>query len=374
MACHTRASPADVEFVHAAMSTSTPERTAFSPDLRTALIAMIRKRVPESEVEDIVQATLTEAIESPHAPKDSESLRRWIFGVAKNKVVDFHRRRGRESFDLPEVAEDPAPHAEADLLRWAERNLPEGEEAHKTLGWMLREGDGEKLESIAASEKLPAPRVRQRVSRLRRHLKTSWAREVGLLAALGVVVAVALVVWFRKEPIEKDNPVARGEEIRRGALVKCDAQQWDACVSGLDDAKKLDPAGDGRPEVQKAREAATKALAPAPVESNVTPPPAPMPTLDPIDSKGEPKGPIQRKFDGKPEPTTAPVPTPVPTGSFFPTPSKVPSKESTFTPPAKPGGGVTSDFDPSTESIGSGGGKVAPATKKGGGGTKGGSK
>lgn len=355
------------------MSTSTPERTAFNLDLRAALIAMIRKRVPESEVEDIVQATLTEAIESPHAPKDSESLRRWIFGVAKNKVVDFHRRRGRESFDLPEVAEDPAPHAEADLLRWAERNLPEGEDAHKTLGWMLREGDGEKLESIAASEKLPAPRVRQRVSRLRRHLKTSWAREVGLLAALGVVVAVALVFWFRKEPIEKDNPVARGEEIRRGALVKCDAQQWQACVEGLDDAKKLDPAGDGRPEVQKAREAATKALAPAPVESNVTPPPAP--TL-PMDSKGDFKqGPT--KLEGKPQPTTAPVPTPVPTGSYFPPPSK--AKESTLTPtPAKPTGGFTSDFEGATPgdsslSIGSGG-KAAPTTKKGGGATKGGSK
>ena len=345
------------------MSTSTPERTAFSPDLRAALIAMIRKRVPESEVEDIVQATLTEAIESPHAPKDSESLRRWIFGVAKNKVVDFHRRRGRESFDLPEVAEDPAPHAEADLLRWAERNLPEGEDAQKTLGWMLREGDGEKLESIAASEKLPAPRVRQRVSRLRRHLKTSWAREVGLLAALGVVVAVALVFWFRKEPIEKDNPVARGEEIRRGALVKCDEQQWQACVEGLDDAKKLDPAGDGRPEVQKAREAAAKALAPAPVESNVTPPPSPLPSLLPMDTKGDIKqGPT--KLEGKPQPTTAPVPTPVPTGSSFPTP-KAPSKDSTFTPPAKPNGGFTSDFEgatPGSDSL-SGGGKVAPVTK-----------
>lgn len=349
------------------MSTSTPERTAFNPDLRAALIAMIRKRVPESEVEDIVQATLAEAIESPHAPKDSESLRRWIFGVAKNKVVDFHRRRGRESFDMPEVADDPAPHAEADLLRWAERNLPEGEDAQKTLGWMLREGDGEKLESIAASEKLPAPRVRQRVSRLRRHLKTSWAREVGLLAALGVALAVALVLWFRKEPIEKDNPVARGEEIRRGALVKCDTQQWASCVEGLDAAKKLDPAGDGRPEVQKAREAAAKALAPAPVESNVTPPPAPAPTLD-MDSKDGKVPPIQRKMDVKPDPTTAPVPTPAPTGSYFPTPIKGPSKpkDSSFTTPEPGGkpGGVTSEVGGSDSPIGK------PAPKKGGGGGK----
>ena len=137
------------------MSTVT-KPAPFGPDLRTALIAMVRKRVPESEVEDIVQRALAEAIESPHAPQDSESLRRWIFGVAKNKVVDYHRRAGRESFDLPDVAGTPAPHVEADLLRWAEKNLPTGDENKKTLDWMLREGEGEKLESIAEIREAPA--------------------------------------------------------------------------------------------------------------------------------------------------------------------------------------------------------------------------
>ena len=122
------------------------------PDLRSALIAMVRKRVPESEVEDIVQQALAEAIESPHAPEDSESLRRWIFGVAKNKVVDYHRRAGRESFDLPDVEGTPAPHVEADLLRWAEKNLPEGAENKKTLDWMLREGE------TRSSSRSPRPR------------------------------------------------------------------------------------------------------------------------------------------------------------------------------------------------------------------------
>src|SRR5438094_46768 len=121
--------------VHAAMSQATP---AFNPDLRAALVAMVRKRVPEAEVEDIVQSTLAEAIGSPHAPKEDEPLRRWIFGVAKNKVVDYHRRAGRELYEVPEVAGSPAPHDEADLLRWAERHLPDGDENKKTLDWMLR--------------------------------------------------------------------------------------------------------------------------------------------------------------------------------------------------------------------------------------------
>src|SRR5688572_13371002 len=179
-----------------------PSTQTIGPDLRSALIAMVRKRVPESEVEDIVQSALAEAVESPNAPKEPEALRRWIFGVAKNKVVDYHRRAGRErpgGDDLPEVPNAPAPHAEADLLRWAERHLPEGDDAKKTLDWMLREGEGEKLESIALSEHVPAPRVRQRVSRLRRHFKTHWQKEVALLATLGVLMSVAIFFWLRSQ-------------------------------------------------------------------------------------------------------------------------------------------------------------------------------
>jgi DNA-directed RNA polymerase specialized sigma24 family protein len=277
------------------------------PDLRAALVAMVRKRVPESEVEDIVQSALAEAIESPHAPADSESLRRWIFGVAKNKVVDYHRRAGRESFELPDVAGAPAPHAEADLLRWAERNLPDGAENQKTLDWMIREGEGEKLESIAESEKLPPPRVRQRVSRLRRHFKENWQREVALLAALGVIVSAIVIFMLRKdepEPITHEVVDPRAAPVRRLALERCAAEDWKKCVDGLDEAKRLDPAGDARPEVKQARQAADSATKAPPAPSSL----APLPTTAPPESA--------------PDSTVAPpsklAPTPMPSGSGMP--------------------------------------------------------
>jgi DNA-directed RNA polymerase specialized sigma24 family protein len=304
--------------------------SAIGPDLRAALVAMVRKRVPESEVEDIVQATLADAIESPHAPTDSESLRRWIFGVAKNKVVDYHRRAGRETFELPEVPGKPAPHAEADLLRWAEKHLPPGEENKKTLDWMLREGEGEKLEWIAESEKVPAPRVRQRVSRLRRHLKTHWQKEVALLAALGVIAGILALVLRRPEPEPIANEdLPRAAEIRKEAFAKCLASEWRACLDKLDDAKKLDPAGDSRPEVRQARENAEKGLTlppPAPTTNNITaPPPSSVPQLSP-DSSVYPKDspPPARKM---PQKSIGPkssdlMPTPVPTEA--PKPQKAP--------------------------------------------------
>ncbi len=357
------------------MSTVTKPATSgpFDPDLRSALVAMVRKRVPESEVEDIVQQALAEAIESPHAPTDSESLRRWIFGVAKNKVVDYHRRAGRESFDLPDVEGTPAPHVEADLLRWAEKNLPEGAENKKTLDWMLREGDGEKLESIAASEKLPPPRVRQRVSRLRRHFKENWQREVAMLAALGVIVsAVVFLVLHKKDPeiITHEVTDPRAEPMRRLALEKCATGEWKPCVDGLDEARRLDPAGDARPDVQQARQAAGKALSPplppdlAPVPSAVptTAPPNPSsnlsPTPSPIDSaftktmrkedpspKAKPQS--TEAFTPTPPPSAAPVPTPLPDSKTELAPSKMQA------PVAKPQGKKPTPTKAGADSFGS---------------------
>lgn len=291
---------------------SSPAHQVLGEDLRNALVAMVRKRVPESDVEDVVQATLAEAVESRHAPDDPEQLRRWIFGVARHKVVDLHRRRGRESFDVPEdLAEGPAPHAEADLLRWAEKRLPPGEEPQKTLEWMLREGDGEKLESIAESEKVPAPRVRQRVSRLRRHLKANWQREVALLAAVGVVITLAILVLRKPEPepIAHDPKALPAEpeaaRLRKEAFAACDAKAWFSCLEGLDAAKRLDPAGDQAPAVAAARRAAEKAIA-VPESTPEETPPLPAP----LEKK--------TKTDATPVPTTSPAPTPVPTFSAFP--------------------------------------------------------
>ncbi|MBX3217202.1 MAG: sigma-70 family RNA polymerase sigma factor [Labilithrix sp.] len=296
----------------------------FGPDLRTALVAMVRKRVPESEVEDIVQATLADAIESPHAPTDSESLRRWIFGVAKNKVVDYHRRAGRETFEVPEVAGKAAPHVEADLLRWAEKHLPPGEENKTTLDWMLREGEGEKLEWIAEADKVPAPRVRQRVSRLRRHLKTHWQKEVALLAALGVLVTIVALVLREKEPEPIANEdLPRAAELRKLGIERCLAAEWKECVDKLDAARSLDPAGDARPEVQKARENANRALTlpPAPTSESVKPAPAPTTSSAPPPS---PSGlrPAPTSTAPAPKPTLAPPPSPTPTPTPAPTAPK----------------------------------------------------
>ena len=307
---------------------------------------MVRRRVPERDVEDVVQSTLVEALASQTRPEDPEAVRKWIWGIARNKVADYHRHAKRETLEVPDSVPAPVSDRQAadDLLRWAMRELPKEKDSELTLEWLLREGDGDKLESIADSTKMPAPRVRQRVSRLRKHFRERWAADLAALAALGIVT-VLLVVWWKKsheEPIARPDdsgsalpheltPFERAQDERKRALAACDALQWQSCLDGLDRAKALDPAGDAAENVQNARKLAQDALTPAP----------------------------------EPTPTTAPIPS----SSALPTDSKLaptstskgPTTSSTAVPIAPKGkrasgkpSGVTSDFSGST------GGSIAP--------------
>lgn len=271
--------------------------------LRRAIFAAVRSRVPERDAEDVVQSVLTDAVATSHAPDDAVEFKKWVMGIARHKVADYYRSRKREVLADPadEPAADSAGHDARDLLRWAERELPRGEEAEETFRTMLREGDGEKLEHVAEEGDVPAPRLRQRVSRLRRFFRERWA----LVAAATIAIVVGVVVARRS--LEKPVPIAheppgdveRGRVLRREGLELCRDLNWAPCLKKLDDARALDPAGDTAPNVAEARSAADRALAP---------PPEPVPTTSvaPAPSATLPTPPRTT-----PIPTTAPTPTPV---------------------------------------------------------------
>jgi RNA polymerase sigma factor (sigma-70 family) len=261
------------------MSTDAPksEEPLADPALRQFLLDFVRRRVSPADADDIVQTVLCEALVAKSRPKDATELRKYLLGIARHKVADAHRSRAREEVrevpELPDLPERPAPVEEASLLRWAERQAPATEEAQKTLAWMAREGEGEKLETIAAEERVPAARVRQRVSRMRRWMKERWLAELAAVAALAVA---ALVLWriFRRPPepevmpapdvtAPQPPPIApldRARALRADALRKCDAEDFRGCLEMLDEAKRLDPAGDLEQGVQAARERAQRAL------------------------------------------------------------------------------------------------------------------
>lgn len=166
--------------------------------LRRSLTAALRRRVPAREAEDLAQTVLCDALASPRLPTDPTELRRWVAAIARHKVADWHRR-SRRLVPTEDGAIDPIDDAPTtsgtvearelleDVLLAAERETSDG----RTLHWLVREHEGERLCDIATDEGLPAPVVRQRVSRLRRALR---ARYAGLLAIV-LVAGTGLAAW-----------------------------------------------------------------------------------------------------------------------------------------------------------------------------------
>lgn len=299
---------------------SPSKRFLAEPAMRRALEDFVRKRVPASDVEDIVQTVLVEALAAPSRPQEESELRRWLLGIARHKVVDHHRRASRETAaEIPDLPVGPAPVEEQSLVQWAEKQAGASPDAKSTLEWMAREGEGEKLEAIAAEEKVPAARIRQRVSRMRRWMKERWLAE---LAAAAALVVLGLVLWRllrKEEPITQPSPeprpvpsslpdpvMERARALRETAFESCDRSAWKECLEKLDEAKALDPAGDADPRVGAARARAQDALkneaplnqkdapapTPAPVQQKRAPAPTSAPTVPPAPKKSEP---IQQK-------------------------------------------------------------------------------
>lgn len=244
--------------------------------LRRSLMAMVRRRVPPHEVDEIVQSTLADACAAKTVPTEGDALERWVRGIARHKIADYHRHAHREVSIEPDAlataaVSDCSAHEAADLLRWAERES----DRDATLDWLLREGDGEKLQTIAREEQVPAARVRQRVARLRRHFRARWAAQLAAALSLG-----ALLMWLMRPKPPAALPVAVGPsasaiapsasavppnpvlELRRFALDLCEKKEWRACLDGLDRALGLDPLGDNVDAVKSARSLAAKGLEP----------------------------------------------------------------------------------------------------------------
>jgi RNA polymerase sigma factor (sigma-70 family) len=260
-----------------AMPTESPSSANDSlgdPALRRALSDFVRRRVPSAEVDDVVQTVLVEALAAPNRPRDPAELKRWLLGIARHKVVDHHRRATREPpTELPELEASPAPLEARSLVEWAEEQAGSEGEAQKTLAWMAREGEGEKLEAIAAEEKVPAARVRQRVSRMRRWMKERWTAELAAVAMLGVLALAAWWLLTRERPEadkhpdvaptiapEPPSPLERARVLRADALRACERKEWRSCLDRLDEARGLDPDGDRAPAIGAARQQAEDGL------------------------------------------------------------------------------------------------------------------
>lgn len=190
-------------------ATSTPTAILGDPRLRRALARSVGRRVDATDIDDVVQTTLAEAVAAKALPQADVEVRRFVFAIARQKVADMHRRRGRERRRTLPEAERETPPPSNDVRQWLERILPGLPGAERTFAWILREAEGETLAEIAAADGVSPAMVRQRVSRLRRWLRERWMKEVSVVALL-VVVAAALGAARVAEPVARTEPAEPG--------------------------------------------------------------------------------------------------------------------------------------------------------------------
>ncbi len=252
------------------------------PSLRVAVTRLLRRKLPAQEVDDAVQTVLTEALAAPEIPDTREAASRWLLGIARHKAVDFFRKRRELPTDEVPAAAVQMDHEERDFVRFMLAEVS-GDQS-PLVDVLLREADGEKLEHLAAEAGIAAPTLRQRVSRLRRFLREKRALELALVAAALVALAFAFARYRAGKPKllpeilapQIDSPIARARELRDEAERSCNNAAWKECIDQLDEAKKLDGAGEDTAKTKALRDKATRELNP--------PPEVPKPAPNVVDS------------------------------------------------------------------------------------------
>lgn len=191
-------------------------------ELREGLTALLRRRVPRDEVADLVQSVLCDALAAEHAPTEPDALARWVTGIARHKIADYHRRSRRLVLDdgafEGAAPAQPAPFEARQLLGEVLSRESTARD-RETLEWLVQEHAGEPLRAIAETEGLPPPVVRQRVSRLRRWLRSrfGWA-SLALLVGSAVVTQRALAPDPPRREISADR-LDRGADERANVMI-----------------------------------------------------------------------------------------------------------------------------------------------------------
>jgi DNA-directed RNA polymerase specialized sigma24 family protein len=258
-----------------------PERAVLSPQakrvataaVREKVLAVIGKRVPDADRDDVAQAAYLRLLLMARLPESEPELLGLVVFVARGLVVDFHRKRKvreartADGADVDEVAfeADIAGVAEREewrsMLAFVEKEVAAGRVPPEVLRWAERLAAGDTLAQIAADEGIPVSTLKMRLHRAREHLRKRWPAYAG-----GFAFAVVLLIATHQEDSSltgAGNPHAmqdRAREIRDRAAGECRDGAYAACERDLDGARQLDPDGELRPEVRTMRQAIEHAM------------------------------------------------------------------------------------------------------------------
>jgi len=164
--------------------------------IRDLLRATVAKRLPASEVDDVVQATVLEAQASVTYPSERKAFERWLCSKGRSNAIDWLRSRARaERFLGTREGEDAdgVPGTSVDLehdtrerLAFALAHL-ESRSSWKGARWLVARARGASFEEIAAAEGVDDAAVRRGVARAQLGVRVAWSA----IAVAAVVYAIA---------------------------------------------------------------------------------------------------------------------------------------------------------------------------------------
>jgi DNA-directed RNA polymerase specialized sigma24 family protein len=190
---------------------------------RRRLSRLVRRRVPADDADDVVQSVLCDVLAAERVPTSEAELSRWLAGVVRHKICDHHRQARRQTIHLAEVEEltaRPAPLEARELLRAVASDAERDARSRQTFDWTVREAEGHELREMAREAALTPASVRQRVSRLRRLLRSRWLRDVLLVtaAAFALALSVGQLHLSPRAPVIVAEPAGGPVEEIRAAL------------------------------------------------------------------------------------------------------------------------------------------------------------
>jgi DNA-directed RNA polymerase specialized sigma24 family protein len=270
-----------------------------SVEVQTAIRARLRNRgVWAQDIEDVAQDVTAELLFMKDPPADLDGCIRLARRAVNDESIDLSRKGSRRG----EYNLGPTPHA--DLHTGADHASPEichpidrqrqiallsekvaeGVLTERDAQLLLLDGQGANAVEIGRELKLAPQTVRNSLSRAKNVVRSAWASRLkGPLALFGLLL---MAWWLKKEhdehaererqlyEIHPDVPFApppptpeqRAAQLRDEARDACANGRWLTCRADLDDASKLDPAGEARPEVQRMRKAIADGTVPMPMQ------------------------------------------------------------------------------------------------------------
>ena len=157
---------------------------------RLAAFAARRTSLDHSELEDVVQKTLVNAVRGLASFRGGSSLFTWLCQICRNQLADEHRKRERRpgtvSLDQPGIADspgivvqltdprDPLDECTADSTRAAVRKAVNSLPASYARILELRFGDDLTVPQIAQLLRISGGAAESRLARAREAFRAAW--------------------------------------------------------------------------------------------------------------------------------------------------------------------------------------------------------